>query len=769
MTTSITSLPSASLPLTGTERVPMDQTVGTAIAATALVAGTGYRIEALGTTSWTACGLPAGVAAAVGLTFVATGAGTGTGTAIEVRTVETTTQAIANLAGAAAGTDLSYDPATRLLSSSTGGDVALPLVSPTAAGLLSAAGWLKLDSIVVDRATLTVAPVRNNSGASIAKGTPVIVTGSNGTTKTIAPADASTEATAANTLGLTLDVIANNADGFVVTEGPLSGVNTASLAEGQLIYLSETTGAITSTRPTQPAHGVVLGWCVKSGAGSAGIVYVKVDNGVELDELHDVLISGASTDQALVRANDGLWKNRTIYASTTPAALGTAAVGTSTTLARADHVHAMPSAANVGADPSGTAAAAVAAHVAAADSHPIYTAALANKADLINGFVPASQLPGFVDDVLEFASLAAFPATGETGKIYVSLAPPNRIYRWSGSTYIELVPSPGSTDAVAEGSVNLYFTNTRARAAIGATGSLSYNPTTGVISYTAPTIGTAANNVVALDGAAKLPAVDGSQLTGLVVGDSNIAAAGLSQSSLNGRPVAPFAPFTAYLKGDLASLFGLVYRRKIPGTSGATLDPAMWDLQSAADGSNDCFYTVGKYFNPSIAPTTTGIALGQNTIFLYPFIVRRRVRVNGVQVRVLTAAASTTFQCAIYAASAAKVPTGPALASTTDMSLAAATAVAASISPIWLDPGQIYFRAINVLGSATGVFVAPTSTHPEALNLIGATTAFPSSTVSNLELSLAWGYGNWPDMTGRTATEGNIPRVSLALLVSELG
>jgi hypothetical protein len=581
MTSSITSLPNATLPLTGTERVPLDQTVGTAIAASALVAGTGYRIETVGTTNWTTCGLPAGVSATVGLTFVATAAGSGSGTAIEARTVETTAQAIADLAS---------------------------------------------------RATLTIAPVRNNSGASIAKSTPVIVTGSSGTTKTIAPADASSGATAANTLGLTLDEIANNADGFVVTEGPLSGVNTAGLTEGQLIYLSETTGAITSTRPTQPAHVVVLGWCIKTGAGTAGILYVKVDNGVELDELHDVLISSASTDQALVRASDGLWKNRTIYASTTPAALGIAAVGTDLTLARAGHVHPMPSAGDVGADPSGTAAAALAAHVGAADPHP--------------GYLTAAEL---------------------------------------------------------------------------------------------------------------------------VVGDSNIVTAGLSQSTLNGRSVAPFAPSTAYLKGDLVSLFGLVYRRKAAGTSGATFDPVMWDLQTSPDHSNDCYYTVGKYFNPSIAPTTTGTAVGQNTIFFYPFRVWRRVRVNGVQVRVATAAASTVFQIAIYAASPARVPTGPALASTTDMTLAAAAVVNNSISATWLEPGQIYFRAINVVGSATGAFVAPSSAHPEAVNLIGATTAFPTSTLSNVELSLPWTYGTWPDMAGRTTSETTIPRVSLALLALELG
>ncbi|MEH3129397.1 MAG: hypothetical protein PGN27_05470 [Mycolicibacterium neoaurum] len=90
-----------------------------------------------------------------------------------------------------------------------------------------------------------------------------------------------------------------------------------------------------------------------------------------------------------------------------------------------------------------------------------------------NSLIPATYLPSYVDDVLEFATLSAFPAVGETGKIYTALnagtaADPSKIYRWSGSTYWEISPSPGSTDAVPEGAANLYFTNARADARIAA-------------------------------------------------------------------------------------------------------------------------------------------------------------------------------------------------------------------------------------------------------------------------------------------------------------
>lgn len=96
------------------------------------------------------------------------------------------------------------------------------------------------------------------------------------------------------------------------------------------------------------------------------------------------------------------------------------------------------------------------------------------------GKVPAAQLPAYVDDVLEYATASAFPAAGEAGKIYVALDT-NLVYRWSGSAYVEISASPGSTDAVHEGASNFYFTNARARSAISASGSLSYNPTTGCL------------------------------------------------------------------------------------------------------------------------------------------------------------------------------------------------------------------------------------------------------------------------------------------------
>jgi len=62
---------------------------------------------------------------------------------------------------------------------------------------------------------------------------------------------------------------------------------------------------------------------------------------------------------------------------------------------------------------------------------------ISNKADLVDGKIPESQLPSYVDDVLEYANLATLPVTGEAGKIYVTIDS-NKTYRWTGTIYVEV-------------------------------------------------------------------------------------------------------------------------------------------------------------------------------------------------------------------------------------------------------------------------------------------------------------------------------------------
>ena len=81
------------------------------------------------------------------------------------------------------------------------------------------------------------------------------------------------------------------------------------------------------------------------------------------------------------------------------------------------------------------------------------TNALFNKADLVDGKVPSYQLPSFVDDVIEVANFAALPTVGEIGKIYITLDN-NKIYRWSGSIYIEIASNQAIWGAITGSLIN---------------------------------------------------------------------------------------------------------------------------------------------------------------------------------------------------------------------------------------------------------------------------------------------------------------------------
>ncbi len=158
----------------------------------------------------------------------------------------------------------------------------------------------------------SVITVKNATGNTITKGTVVYINGAQGQMPTVALADADTEATSSKTFGFAAEQILNDGEGFVVTEGVLRGVNTASFTEGGAIWLSSTAGQYTQTIPAEPAHSVFLGYAVKAHA-SAGEVIVKIQNGYELTELHGVVIEETLADNEVLAydSTSGLWKNQT--------------------------------------------------------------------------------------------------------------------------------------------------------------------------------------------------------------------------------------------------------------------------------------------------------------------------------------------------------------------------------------------------------------------------------------------------------------------------
>ena len=144
----------------------------------------------------------------------------------------------------------------------------------------------------------------------------VILDGAQGQRPKIALANASSEITSAETIGIVTETINNNQEGFVTTSGIVRGINTTgslqgeSWADGDTLYLSASvSGGLTKTRPAAPNHTVVVGFVIHA-HNTQGKIFVKVNNGYELDELHNVLISSAINND-LLRYNSalGVWEN----------------------------------------------------------------------------------------------------------------------------------------------------------------------------------------------------------------------------------------------------------------------------------------------------------------------------------------------------------------------------------------------------------------------------------------------------------------------------
>lgn len=155
-----------------------------------------------------------------------------------------------------------------------------------------------------------VTSVYNNSGSTITKGSIVYINGASGNLPTIALSQANTEATSTKTYGFVVADISNMSSGSVVASGQIRDLDTFGVTEGVTLWLSPSTaGAYTTTKPTAPNHAVVVGVCTRAHP-SQGTIEVKIQNGYELEELHNVSISSVSDKQYLsYESATSLWKN----------------------------------------------------------------------------------------------------------------------------------------------------------------------------------------------------------------------------------------------------------------------------------------------------------------------------------------------------------------------------------------------------------------------------------------------------------------------------
>ena len=266
-------------------------------------------------------------------------------TATAVGTAVTVT--ITGGGGGGGATNLSYVAAVNngTVTSDTGTDAIIPLAGAINAGLFSATEKTKLAGIAAGaevnvnadwNATSGDAEILNKPtslpssfiehdvkyGVAFTKGQAAYVSGSDGTNMIVSKADYSNEATSSKTMGLIITSGALNFQGKILTEGLLTGtgpapLNTIGANAGDPVWLGDDGNLLygLANKPIAPNHIVFIGIVTRINATN-GEIFVKVQNGYELEELHNVLINGTLANNNILayESSSLLWKNKTIAA-----------------------------------------------------------------------------------------------------------------------------------------------------------------------------------------------------------------------------------------------------------------------------------------------------------------------------------------------------------------------------------------------------------------------------------------------------------------------
>jgi len=164
---------------------------------------------------------------------------------------------------------------------------------------------------------ILIAEVKNAEAIQLVRGDVVYAFGATGGTMSVKLASAATEAGSSKTIGIVNGTISAGGTGYITCVGRMENLNLGAFSEGDGLWLSTTPGDFTNVRPTQPNHGVYIGVVERANNGN-GILYVKIQNGYELNEIHDVLINGVKAGDSLQRNNTNtLWINVPLSANTT--------------------------------------------------------------------------------------------------------------------------------------------------------------------------------------------------------------------------------------------------------------------------------------------------------------------------------------------------------------------------------------------------------------------------------------------------------------------
>jgi hypothetical protein len=163
-----------------------------------------------------------------------------------------------------------------------------------------------------DTATVVKAYVTNAEAVTITKGQVVYIFGASGDRASVKLAKNTSDTFSSKTLGIVRADIAAGQAGWITTQGQVSGINLGAYNPGDILWLDSVAGGFTATKPQAPYHSVFVGVVERANAGN-GLIYVKPQNGVELDELHDVRITSLANNE-IIRYNSslGYWENKSI-------------------------------------------------------------------------------------------------------------------------------------------------------------------------------------------------------------------------------------------------------------------------------------------------------------------------------------------------------------------------------------------------------------------------------------------------------------------------
>lgn len=336
----------------------------------------------------------------------------------------------------------------------------------SASQYIDGTGALQTFPTIIGEASNLVREVYNESGATMTKGTVVYINGGHGNLPTIAKALATGDSTSAQTYGVVQNNIGNNSNGFIVVIGDLIDMVTDAYTEGTQLYLSGTTaGAFTSTKPYAPIHLVYVGIVTRSHP-TQGVIAIKIQNGYEMDELHNV--------DAHLPSNGDILK----YVSST--GLWTKTAGTTTNIPEGTNLYYTDARSRsafsetvTGLDYNSSTGV-----LSTSTGYGIPTTASQTNWDAAyNDKINSAEVTGTTTKTLTLTQQDGGTITASWTDINTDAV--TSVFGRTGA--IVAVSGDYNTDLVTEGSTNLYFTDARARAAI----SLTTTGSSGAATYSA--------------------------------------------------------------------------------------------------------------------------------------------------------------------------------------------------------------------------------------------------------------------------------------------